>query len=150
MIYTILAFVLGYMLVKHAIDVMENRDKERLRILEDALRDGDMDDETKEQLMQGLAGRRAGGRMGRAAAARASAPVVSYPASGWMKFIAFVGWIVLCLGVAFIMIATCTRAYGMEAPAAVLTCLGFGLTTYPFVIRELQSVPRRSAPDQAS
>ena len=63
-----------------------------------------------------------------------------------MKLIAFVGWMSFCLGIAFVIVCNVSRYYhGLELPATILTCVGFGLVTYPFVIRELQA-PRRTAP----
>ena len=79
------------------------------------------------------------------------APVAPGQVSGFMKFILFVGWIGMLLGIAFAVIAANSRyGHDLELPAAILCCLGFGFVTYPFVVRELQNGGRRSVREPTS
>ncbi len=60
----------------------------------------------------------------------------------FLKFLAFIGWLALCTGIAFVILAVNYHNSSLRIPAALLTCIGFGLVTFPFVIRELQHKPR--------
>ena len=129
-----------FVLIKSAMDNRAKSAQEKLRVLEEALRAGNLDEQAKQDLMETLTGRKSRAPV---AAARPTAGV-----GFLLKFIAFVGWTSLCLGVAFLILVNNYRGWeDLEVVAVLLPCVGFGLVTYPFVIRELQSPPRQRAAD---
>lgn len=133
--------VLGFVLIKHWLDSRTKQASERLRVLEDALKRGNLDDVTREELVEALTGRRV-----KRSPAGVPMSVANNSSSVLMKIVAFVGWISFCLGMALVIVVNNTRGYpDLEVPATILSCVGFGLVTFPFVIRELQNSPRRHA-----
>ena len=62
-----------------------------------------------------------------------------------LRFLAFLGWMSLCTGIAFVIIVANTGSSDLEIPAAMLSLIGFGLVTFPFVIRELEGGRRQQA-----
>lgn len=134
--FWILTCIFGFILVKHAMDNASQEKQRKMDLLEEAVRSGALDQESKEQLMQGLAG-----QPRRARAERPAKPAKNPYAVGlFTRFMAFVGWMAMALGVAFAIIVNIS--YGndyLDVPAAILCSVGFALTTYPFVIRELQA-----------
>ena len=136
-----LATIFAFILIKHAMDTHAAHEQEKLRLLEEALRQGNMDEKSKEDLMESLTGR------------RPSSPPTPPPAvpqrprgpnevGFFLKFLAFIGWLSLCTGIAFLILWANFNTRSLEIPAVLLTCIGFGLVTFPFVIRELQFKPR--------
>ena len=69
----------------------------------------------------------------------------------FMKFVAFIGWITLCVGVSFVILCVNEPQLRLTLRSPRRSCpvLGFGLVTYPFVIRELNA-PRRNPAEQRS
>ena len=128
-----------FILIKTAMDNRAKSAREKLRVLEEALRAGNLDDQAKQDLMETLTGRNV-----KASPAPAPQPT---QVGFLLKFIAFLGWTSLCLGVAFLILVNNFRGWEeLEIAAVLLPCVGFGLVTYPFVIRELQSPQRHRAP----
>ena len=139
---TILAVIFVFVIIKHAMDAKAKQEKDRLRVIEEALRAGALDDTSKEDLLATLSGRRP--------APRATAIRNPNDAGFFMKFVAFIGWMALCTGGGLAITGVNDRSYEeLLVPAWILLCVGFGLVTYPFVIRELNS-PRRSHAEQRS
>jgi hypothetical protein len=131
--------IFGFVLLKTWMDHRAKRDGEKLRVLEEALRIGGLDDAAKQELMQTLTGRRPAHR----------APGNPGEVGIVLKLLAFVGWLALCVGIAFVILVVNFRMpEELGIAAAVLPCVGFGLVTYPFVVRELQATPRRHATNQ--
>ncbi len=142
---SIIITIFVFVIVKHAMDTKAKQDRERLRLIEEALRSGNLDDRSREELMGTLTGRKP-----TEASRPSGAPTARNPddVGFWMKVIAFVGWLAFCVGMSFVIICASSRGYEfLGVPAAVLSCGGFGLVTYPFVIRELNS-PRRHPAQQ--
>ncbi|MCB9888473.1 MAG: hypothetical protein H6836_02765 [Planctomycetes bacterium] len=129
------ATVFAFALIKHAVDVRAKQQSDRLRVLETALKTQNLDTETRGELLEALTGRR-----------RSQDPAVPSPVGVFMKFVAFVGWLSLCIGIAFAILAAYTGKHGFEIPATMLPCIGFGLVTYPFVVRELSAPVTRRQP----
>ena len=126
-----------FVLLKHGMDTKAKQDAEKLRVLEEALRSGGLDQQSKEDLMVSLTGRP------RTPPPR---PVKSPQHVGFfLRFLAFIGWLGFCTGMAFVIIVTNFSGFDFLClPATLLPCIGFGLVTFPFVLRELQSTSRRS------
>lgn len=144
--FWLLLLIFAFVLTKQAMENRAKQERERLRLLEEALRHGDLDQKTREELAAVLTGQarrdRNRDRQRHPAAAGAGAPGVSI----LHRLLAFGGWVSFCVGIAFLI------AYGghgddeMLLTGALLSCLGFALVTYPFVIRELRAIDS----DQAS
>lgn len=131
-VFVLLRTVLA--IVQSAVDNRAKAGQERIRVLEEALRAGDIDEQLKQDLVQSLSGR------------RVTANTTPPAKVGFLvKLIAFIGWVSLSVGIAFLIIVESVSGWSgsaMRIPAVLLPCVGFGLVTYPFVIRELQSAPR--------
>lgn len=138
---SIFLVIFGFIIVKHAMDTKAKHDRERLRLIEEALRAGNLDDRSRAELMGTLTGRKPEPRY--------QAPNMKRnpdDAGFFLKLIAFVGWIGFCVGISFFIL--CMNNYRFEflaVPATILSCAGFGLVTYPFVIRELNATRRNPA-----
>lgn len=142
---SIILVIFVFVLIKHAMDTKAKQDRDRFRLIEEALRSGNLDDRSREELMGTLTGRKPAPPPQPTATAMARNP---NDVGFLMKFIAFIGWLTFCIGISFVII--CASSHGndyLAVPATILSCAGFGLVTYPFVIRELNS-PRRHPADQ--
>ena len=98
-----------------------------------------MDDAAREDLVEVLTGRK---RRRPATPAEGQVGLMT-------RFIVLVGWLALCLGVAFTILGVEYRCEDYLLAGVILICAGFGLVTYTFVIRELQSGSRRRDAGQA-
>ncbi|MEE2888787.1 MAG: hypothetical protein VX951_15260 [Planctomycetota bacterium] len=156
-VFLVVLVSMTFGLVKHWMDGRARRESERLRMLEEALKRGDLDDVTRDELVEALTGRGARcDEYGRPNTRRTpgAPPAAAYPANpdaiGWLlKLGTFVGWMALCLGVTFfILTSTSNELQYLGLPGAILSCAGFAMVTFPFVLRELQASPRRRAGEQ--
>lgn len=142
---SIIAVILVFMLIKHGMDTKAKHDGERLRLVEESLRQGGLDDKSREELMGTLTGRRPQ-QPWSARPVRVRSP---HDVGFFLKFLAFIGWLGFCVGISFVIIVANFRDYEFLAvPATILSCSGFGLVTFPFVIRELNSPRRGIATEQ--
>ena len=144
-VFLVVLVSLTFGLVKHWMDGRAKRESERLRMLEEALKRGDLDDVTRDELVEALTGRRRTPEAPPTAARPASPDAI-----GWLlKLGTFVGWMALCLGVTFFLLtSTSNELQYLGLPGAILSCVGFAMVTFPFVLRELQASPRRRAGEQ--
>lgn len=144
-IFLVVLASLTFGLIKQWMDGRARRESERLRMLEEALKRGDLDDVTRDELVEALTGRQR---------TPGAPPAAAYPANpdaiGWLlKLGTFVGWMALCLGVTFFILVSSSYEFQyLGLPAAILSCAGFAMVTFPFVLRELQASPRRRAGEQ--
>ena len=121
----------------------QNRAKERrekLRIIEDAIRSGNLDAATKQELVAELTGRRP------EAAGRPVPRPVEGRRSGWARLSFAVGWLTLFLGIGFL----CVDEREMFFAGSLLAVIGFGFVSLPLALRELdrERAGARSAPRQ--
>jgi hypothetical protein len=143
---SIIAVIFVFVIIKHGMDTKAKQDRERLRLIEEALRQGNLDDKSREELMGTLTGRKPQPRPDRAPAPRPRSP---HDVGFFLKFLAFIGWLGFCVGMSFVIVVANFREYEFLAiPATILSCSGFGLVTFPFVIRELNSPRRGIAAEQ--
>ena len=102
----IIACGLIFILIKQAMETRAKERSEKLRILEASLKQGDLDPATKEELMDVLTGHKR----------KKPAPPVHPPqrVGFFMRAFAFLGWVALCLGGAFLIIDPVmdSRAFG--------------------------------------
>jgi hypothetical protein len=135
--------IFAFIIVRHGMDTKAKQERERLRLIEEALRAGNLDDQSRALLMSTLTGRKPQPHQ-RAPATPRNPNDIGF----FMKFTAFIGWISFCIGAAFFILCINSHQYEFLAvPGTILGCAGFGLVTYPFVIRELNS-PRRNPAGQ--
>ncbi len=141
---TFFVVLFTFMLIKHAMDTRAKQQADKLKLIETAIKDGNLDAQAKEDLMVAFTGRRP------SSPPRQQVQVVGTPyrVGGLVKFIAFIGWVALCVGIAFVILTLAFEERGVEIPAVLLSCVGFGLVTYPFVIRELQAPVVRRQPSE--
>lgn len=124
-------------------DVMAKDRQTRMKLLEEAVKAGNLDEDGRHELLAAVTGRRV--RHHRKAAVVAAAP---HRATWLERLMLFLGWISFMLGVALFI-------WGLVAPyksddivmAGIITGLaGFAFLTYPFVVRELESRGPAQAP----
>jgi hypothetical protein len=146
-----LVVIFAFVLIKHGMDTRARQQRDRMRLLEEALQNGDLDEHTRAELMEVLTGRYSGHSSRTPPVPPVLPPAYRDPnrVGFIMRAIAFLGWMSVCLGIAFAILCNISRYYhDLEIPATILTCVGFGLVSYPMVIRELQTPRRASAAPQ--
>jgi hypothetical protein len=123
----LLLVIFAFIAVMSVIQNRTRERKERLRALEEAIRNGQLDDETKRDLVTELTGRRPRPHRG------------SVSEHGRLALVFGLGWLGLFLGVGLMMSGD-NDAF--EA-GSVIAPLSFGLVTLPLALRELAA--RRGA-----
>ncbi|MCA8974209.1 MAG: hypothetical protein KDC98_05775 [Planctomycetes bacterium] len=129
----IVIFISVFAIVMSVATQRQKRLAAHTRMLEEALKNPAIDRATLENLTFQLTGRR---------------PLRSQPTSGTaMAWILALGWLALFTGIGLLIAAeNYSRSYGSDdlgIAAWVTGLIGFGLVTYPFALRELES--RRAA-----
>ena len=127
-------------------DVMAKDRQARMKLLEEAVKAGNLDEEVRHELVAAVTGRRS--RRHKQAPAPA-APQSPHRASFLERLFLFVGWMAFLVGMALLSVGVFTGGRDSEELflAGIITGLGgFGLVTYPFVIRELESRGTARAP----
>ena len=123
----ILATIFVFILIKHFLDTRTEARAERMRLIEKAMESGQLGREMVEELAYGLAGRKD---------PRGRANLLA-------STILAIGWIGIFIGA-----AVCAGGAMMDTEEAlvagmVIALISFGVTTYPFALRELEA--RRQA-----
>ena len=144
---SIIAVIFVFVIIKHGMDNKAKHDRERLRLVEEALRQGNLDDRSRAELMGSLTGHNRPANPTPPPPPRVKSP---HDVGFFLKFLAFLGWLSFCVGISFVIVANSFSGYytSFAVPATILCCSGFGLVTYPFVIRELTSPRRDQAAEQ--
>jgi len=109
----------------------------RMKLLEEAVKQGNMDADTRQRLIEAVSGRR-----------QAVPPVPGNAPNRMMRLVLFIGWIALLVGAAIAILAGIEgRSYQDSLfGGVVVACVGFALVTYPFVVRELEGRGPAKAP----
>lgn len=117
-------------------DVMAKDRQSRMKLLEEAVKAGNLDDEGRHELLAAVTGRRPRHRT----QAPTSAPS-PHRASLLERLLLFVGWMSFLVGVALLVYGIGMGRRGEDCfVGGIITGLaGFAFLTYPFVIRELES-----------
>ena len=124
----ILIPIFAFVLVKMFLEQRANARSDNLRLLEEALKNPALDRATIESLTYQLTGHRsprAGGT------------------SRVMAMLLAVGWLALFTGLGLWVLGEMSGGDGVVAAGVLTAVVGFGLVTYPFALRELES--RRQA-----
>lgn len=119
----ILAIIFGYALVMGILGQRAKARQERVRLLEEALKNPQIDRGTLEVLSQQLTG----GRAQRPGASRTMAMILG------------LGWLLLFLGVGLYVGGEMVHEGDLRISGIICGIMGFGLVTYPFALRELES-----------
>lgn len=119
----ILTPIFVFVLCKNLLEQRAQARSERIRILEEALKNPAIDRATLEQLTYQLTGSRAPQRAGPGVLA---------------KFMLTLGWISLFAGIGVGIVGGTLRSEEVTVAGVLAIVLGFGFLTYPFALRELE------------
>lgn len=115
---------------------IDNRKKERqqrLRILEEAVRTGQLDEQMRAEIVAGLSGR---ARKQEAMQAHAAHVAAHKDQSGWGKLFFTIGWLGLFAGIGMLI---AHENEDMLVAGCVMTGASFALVTLPLAWRELEA-----------
>lgn len=125
---TILIAIFAYVIIKNH---MEQRTKERVRklqLLEEAIKSGNVDRELIHELAASVSGRRP---------APATRPTAEQrPRRTW--FLAL-GWIGIFVGLGMAGLGSLDNREQLVGSGLLVSLISFGVTTYPFALRELEA-----------
>lgn len=122
-----LVLIFGFIVTISAISRRSKERRERLRILEEQLRAGNLDGPEKQRIIEELTGRRF------PAPAGPIAPQRPFSAAARVAF--GVGWMMIFLAIGLLLSGGRDETEG----ATIVGPLGFALVTLPIALRELES-----------
>jgi hypothetical protein len=125
----ILLPLLAFLLIRGQLEQKNRIEAQRLQLLEQALRQGQLDRNSLELLAQQLGG---------------TPPVPGRPRNRWLALLLALGWVTLFVGIGIAVLGTLSNSRDAFASGILVSIIGFGLVTYPFALRELEA--RRAAP----
>lgn len=123
-----LCIVFGYTILKSWLEARSRMHAEKIRLIEKALTSGSLDSETIQELAYGLSGKKP--------------PKREKPPGTRGSVILALGWITLFVGIGIAVLGGVTGSDEPIAAGVLVAVVGFGVTTYPFALRELEA--RRS------
>lgn len=124
-----LCVVFGYTLLKTWLESRSRMHAERVRLIEKALSSGSLDGDTVQELAYGLSGKKP--------------PKRQSPRGTPGSVILALGWITMFVGIGIASLGGVVGDNDLIAAGVLVAFIGFGVTTYPFALRELQA--RRSS-----
>lgn len=124
----ILVPVLAFVLIRGQLEQKNRLEVQRMQLLEQALRQGQLDRHSLELLAQHLGGK---------------PPAPERPRSRWLALLLALGWVTLSVGAGIAALGSMMGGRDEFAAGILVSIIGFGLVTYPFALRELES--RRAA-----
>ena len=125
----VVAGIVGFSLIKGAIEQRSKERMERLRVLEEALKNPAVDRDAITALAQQLTGQK-------------PQPKARQPGR-MLALVLALGWLTLFSGLGVWIVGEMTGDRYTSASGVLVSLIGFGLVTYPFALRELES--RRQA-----
>ncbi len=128
-----LMLIFGFIIAISLISARSRERRERLRILEDQLRAGNLDGAGRQRIVDELTGRPS------PAAPPPPPGATQRPFSGPARFAFGIGWMTIFLGIALLI----TGGRDEEQAGTILVPLGFALVTLPIALRELESDRRQ-------
>jgi hypothetical protein len=117
------AFVFAFVIVLTLIQNRAKERRERLRVIEDAIRGGHLDPAMRQELVGELTGR---------SPERRRAEQGTRPGLGRILF--GLGWLMMCLGIGLMFV----NDRDAETASAPVAAVGFALVSLPFALRELE------------
>ncbi len=131
---TLLVVIFIFAFLMRWMDLRAKDRQHRMKLLEEAVKSGNLDDEARQDLVQAVSGRPWRRRRDKTEAA---SPVQGVGILS--RFIMFVGWISMLVGLGFaIYEANAVQSEDLILPAIILICVGFALVTYPFTVQVLE------------
>ncbi|MFN0183860.1 MAG: hypothetical protein ACKVQR_08590 [Aquabacterium sp.] len=124
----ILVPIFVFVLLKMVLDQRAQAQKDRVRLIEEALKSPNIDRQSLESLTFQLTGQR---------------PVRHLNTSRFLAIVLAAGWIALFAGLAMWIAGGLGRDRDLFTGGIITALVGFGLVTYPFALRELEA--RRQA-----
>ncbi|MFK7740771.1 MAG: hypothetical protein AB8H80_10640 [Planctomycetota bacterium] len=121
LVLPVLGIIFGYALIKSFMDQRAEARIERVKLLEEALRNPAMDRPTIESLTYQLTGARSRER----------------GSSRLMAVVLAIGWITLFSGIGGLVYGEWVHDEDSSGGGVAAAIIGFGLVTYPFALREL-------------
>ena len=119
----VLITIFVFALIKGWMDARVQARTERVKLLEEALKNPAIDRATIENLTYQLTGARSAKKQG---------------TSALMAIVLALGWIALFTGIGVWVFAEIVKEKDALAGGVVTAIVGFGLVTYPFALRELE------------
>lgn len=107
-----MAVIFGFILFGGMIQSWQKHRRDKLKILEEAIRSGNVDPETKRTIIESLHGQ-----------------------TSRMRMMFGVGWVGLFVGVGLLI----SDERDLIAPGAIVSAVGFALVTLPIAYRELEA-----------
>jgi hypothetical protein len=123
----ILVPIFLFVLARHVLEARSKARADRVRLLEEALKNPALDRPTIESLTFQLTG---------------NAPPRARGTSGGMAFLLAFGWLGLFTGIGLWVLGELIGEEGATAAGILVSIIGFGFVSYPFALRELET--RRS------
>lgn len=124
----ILGPILAFVLIRGQLDQRNRIETQRMQLMEQALRQGQLDRHSLELLAQHLGGK---------------PPAQPPPRSRWLAILLGLGWLTLFAGVGITVLGSILKEKDAFSGGILVSIIGFGLVTYPFALRELEA--RRAA-----
>ncbi len=141
-VITLLVVIFVFAFFMRWMDMIAKDRQSRMKLLEEAVKAGNLDEQGREDLVAAVSGRRP--RKHHKPAAQA-APASPHRASFLERLFMFVGWMGFLTGGALLTYGLADDCQDFILAGILVGLIGFGLLTYPFVIRELESRGARSA-----
>ena len=141
-VITLLVVIFVFAFFMRWMDMIAKDRQSRMKLLEEAVKAGNLDEQSREDLVAAVSGRRPRRHK------QPAAPVPPNKATFLERVFMFVGWMAFLVGGALLIYGFSASGYGAEElilAGSIVALGGFGLLTYPFVIRELESRGARSA-----
>jgi hypothetical protein len=124
----ILAPILAFVLIRGQLDQRNRMEAQRMQLMEQALRQGQLDRHSLELLAQHVGGK---------------PPAPPQPRSRWLALLLALGWLTLFAGIGVSVLGSLINEKDAFSAGILVSIIGFGLVTYPFALRELEA--RRAA-----
>ena len=119
----ILVPIFAFVVLRGVLDQRAKERLERLRVLEEALRNPAIDRGTVTSLAQQLTGARPPGQR----------------AGRWMAALLALGWLTLFSGLGVWVFGMTSGSADADSAGLLVSLIGFGVVTYPFALRELEA-----------
>ncbi len=128
--FALLGMIFGFIFFMNLLQNRAKERKERLRVLEGAIRSGNLDAQTQQDLMEGLAGGRR----------RRHRPAATAPQPRG-RYLYGLGWLGMFVGIGLMLVGD----RDVFEAGIIVTAISFGVVTLPFAMREFEQ--RRGAPE---
>ena len=131
----ILCVIFTFIFFMRWMEMMAKDRQTRMKLLEEAVKAGNLDDDGRHELLAAVTGRKV-------RHIKKATPVAPSPhrATKLERLFLFVGWMGFLVGVALFVVGIFNRYDDDVMIGGIVTGLaGFAFLTYPFVIRELES-----------